>query len=255
MSEGSSLDDRFARLVGAGFDGVDVIAPDDVPVAELLAASERTGLAIANVLAGRSRESTLADPDPSVRSFAVEGLELGLRAAAELGASSLMMPTLAPEGIEPARASEATLRELEPVLAVAAEVGVRLAFENCWNGFLLSAESLAAFVDALDSPWAAVHFDVGNVSPIGLPEDWIPVLNKRIHKIDLKDFDQDRARAGGIPHGQELELGDGDCNWSAVVGALRQVGFAGWVSAEVPGTGDALLARTSSAIDRLFEEG
>jgi len=252
MSTGRTIEERFARLGQAGFVGVDVIVPGEVSVDDIARARDRTGLRIANVLPARSRDSSLADPDPDVRAYVVEGLEVGIRAAAQLGASSVMLPTHGAEGIDDAQAAERTSAELEPVLAMAQESGVRIALENCWNGFLLTPDAMASFVDALDSPAAAVHFDVGNVSPVGSPEDWIPVLAGRIHKLDLKDFDRERVRVHGIPHGEELELGEGDCDWPAVAAALREIDFEGWASAEVPGSGDALLERMSAAIDRLL---
>jgi L-ribulose-5-phosphate 3-epimerase len=253
MAEGATLDERCDLLRDCGFDGVDAVTPSELDVPDLKRAAAGAGIAIANVLAGRSLQWTLADPDPAVRAFGRQGLEQSLRDAAFLGASSAMVPSLLPAGVEPADARERTAKELRCVLPLAEELGVRIAIENCWNGFLRSAEELASFVDSFDSPWVVVYFDVGNVAPLGEPQDWIPILDSRIHKVDLKDFDRGRARRIGIDHGEELELGEGDCDWDAVAKAFRQCGFSGWMTAELTGSGRDLLMRASTAMDRMFQ--
>jgi sugar phosphate isomerase/epimerase len=62
------------------------------------------------------------------------------------------LPSLLPAGVSPEVARDATAEELRRVLPLAEELGVRIAIETCWNGFLDSAEALAAFVDSFDSP-------------------------------------------------------------------------------------------------------
>jgi hexulose-6-phosphate isomerase len=249
MSEGDTLAERCQVLADTGFDGVDIVTPSDLDVDELREAARDAGIAVANVLAGRSLRWMLADDDPEVREHGREGFELSLRDAASIGASSVMLPSLLPEGLDADTARRNTVEELRHVLPLAEELKVRVAIENCWNGFLLSAEELATFVDGFGSPWVVVHFDVGNAQPLGAPSDWIAALDDRIHKLDLKDFSSARAAEGGVDFGQAIELGDGDCDLQAVGVALRGIGYSGWMSAEVPGSGWELLRRTAAVMD------
>lgn len=249
MSHGATLRDRCRMLAEEGFEGLDVATPSEVDVDELAEAVAETGLEVANVLAARSLKSMLADADPDVRAHGREGLELSLRDAAALGASSVLLPSLLPEGVHTAAARDNTADELRRVIPLAEELDVRVAIENCWNGFLLSPGALAEFVDGFDSPSVVVHFDVGNAQPLGSPVEWIEQLGERIHKVDLKDFSSERAADGGIDHGQAIELGEGDCDWPSVASALRGIGYTGWLSAELPGSGRTLLARTATAMD------
>jgi hexulose-6-phosphate isomerase len=249
MSEGESVADRCRVLAETGFEGVDVPTPSDVDVAELRDATRATGLAVANILAMRSLRWMLADDDPEVREHGREGLEISLRDAAATGASSVLLPSLLPEGVDPPAARANTAGELRRVLPLAEELRVRVAVENCWNGFVRTPEEVAAFVDGFESPWITVHFDVGNAQPLGSPVEWIAALGERIHKVDVKDFSSALALDGGVDAAQAIELGEGDCDWPAVGAALREIGYAGWVSAEVPGAGRGLLERTSAVMD------
>lgn len=252
MSEGATLRERCALLRDCGFDGVDAVTPSDLDVEALHDAAAAEEIAVANVLAGRSLQWTLADSDPEVREYGRAGIEQSLHDAVRLGSSSVMLPSLLPAGVDPDDARNRTAEELRKVLPLGEKLGVRIAIENCWNGFLVSAEAFAAFIDSFESPWVVAYFDVGNVAPLGEPQDWIRVLGLRIHKVDLKDFDRVRARQVGIDHGEELELGAGDCDWAAVATAFRDVGFDGWMTAELMGSGRALLTRASAAMDALF---
>jgi L-ribulose-5-phosphate 3-epimerase len=252
MAEGETLADRCRMLAETGFEGFDVATPSDVDLVELAEAASAAGLEVANVLAARSLHSMLADPDEAVRRHGREGLEISLRDAKTLDATSVLLPALLPAGVDEAQARANTEAELYQVLPLAEELGVRIAIESCPDGFLLTAEALAAFVDSFASPYVTVHFDVGNAQPLGSPVEWVEVLGDRIHKVDVKDYSSARAAAGGLEYAQAIELGEGDCDWPGVFTALVEIGYAGWVSAEVPGAGRPLLTRTSAAMDEMF---
>ncbi len=249
MSEGETLAERCRVLFETGFQGLDVATPSDIDVGELAAAAAEARIEVANVLAARSLHSMLADADPAVRRYGREGLELSLRDASALSASSVLLPALLPTNADKATSRANTRDELLRVLPLAEELDVRVAVESCPGGFLLSAEELADFVDAFGSPYVVVHFDVGNAQPLGSPAMWIASLGPRIHKVDFKDYSSERAATGGLDHGQAIGLGEGDCDWPAVVAALNGIGYSGWVSAELPGSGREFLTTTSAAMD------
>jgi L-ribulose-5-phosphate 3-epimerase len=254
MSEGATTLDRFQLLADTGFEGVDVLAPGELALAELRDASAATGVAIAHGLATRSLLWPLSHPDADVRAFGLEGLLIGLRDAATLGASSLLVPALLPVGVAPAEGRDLSQAELRKALPVAEEVGVRIAIENVWDGFLPTSGDLADYVDELGSPMAVVHFDVGNAVPGGEPERWIDELGDRIHKVDLKSFSRALADREGLARGFEVDLLEGDCDWAPVVEALNRIGYRGWASVELPGSGRARLESAAEAIERVFAD-
>ena len=83
-----------------------------------------------------------------------------------------------------------SVAEIRKAVPLAQELGVKIAIENVWNDFITKPEQAKAFLDAIDSPMVGWHFDIGNVLRYGPPEDWIPVLGKRILKLHIKEYSQ-----------------------------------------------------------------
>ena len=108
--------------------------------------------------------------------------------------------------------------------------GIYVGVENVWNGFFSSPLDMALFIDEVDNPLVGAYYDVGNVIAFSWSERWIEVLGNRIHNIHVKDF----KRARGILSGGEwVDIPEGDVNWRAVIPALRQAGFDGYLTGEV----------------------
>jgi len=130
-----------------------------------------------------------------------------------------------------ARAVEA----IRAALPIAEEAGVSILIENVWNHFLYdhdggpdqTADAMAAFVDEFDSPLVGMQFDIGNHHKYGDVAAWIRTLGSRIKKLDIKGY----SRASG----QFVPITEGTIDWPAVKAALREIGFTGWLAAEVGG--------------------
>ena len=118
--------------------------------------------------------------------------------------------------------------------------GIKIAIEEVWNKFLLSAPEFARYVDEFDTPAVGAYFDVGNVVEYGYPQEWIRELGKRILKIHIKEYA--KAKRFAYP------LGEGEIDWPAVRSALVDVGYDGWITAEV-GLGD--LAEMKDVVRRM----
>ena len=88
---------------------------------------------------------------------------------------------------------------------------------------------MRTFVDQFQSPWFAAHFDMGNVMQFGYPEDWVRTLGPRIKRVHVKDYKLS-ARA---EQGRFVPLFQGDVNFPAVMKALRETGYAGYLSPEI----------------------
>jgi len=118
--------------------------------------------------------------------------------------------------------SQVNIRKLIPF---AEQSGVKIAIEEVWNKFLLSPVEFARYIDEFGSPTVGAYFDVGNVVEYGYPEEWIHELGKRILKIHIKEYAK--------PKRFDYKLGEGEIDWAAVRQGLIDVGYEGWITAEV----------------------
>jgi hexulose-6-phosphate isomerase len=136
----------------------------------------------------------------------------------------------------------------ERILPLAQELKVVVGIEEVWNKFLLSPLELARYVDEFGSPWVKAYLDVGNMLFYGYPQDWIRTLGARIVRVHLKDFHLDREN--GTFHWKNL--GEGDVDWPEVRKAFSEVGYDGWVTAELEGGDAAYLKDVAARIDRFL---
>jgi hexulose-6-phosphate isomerase len=85
---------------------------------------------------------------------------------------------------------------LAKILPFAEDLKIYIGIENVWNKFLLSPLEMARYIDELNSPYAGVYFDVGNVMIWGFPEQWIRILGSRILISLLKERFSDTIMGG-----------------------------------------------------------
>jgi hexulose-6-phosphate isomerase len=198
-------------------------------------------------------KDTLGDPDANVRARGVAGLETALRDAKRYRATSvLLVPAVVNAKIGYDEAWTRSQAEIRKVLPLAKELEVSISIENVWNQFLLSPLEAARYVDAFDSPWVGWHLDIGNVINYGWPEQWIKILGKRLRRLHIKEFSRKKRDAEGLWKGFDVELGQGDDDWPAVMKALAEVGYEGWGSAEVAGGDAARLKVVAGQMDAVF---
>ena len=247
-----SILDTFRLLKDLGFDGVELDSPNDLPLAEILDARDRTGLAIPGVVNSRHWKVPLTDPDPAVRGACVDSMVTALHDAKRYGADTvLLVPGVVNATTSYAQAYDRAVEEIRKLIPHAEETGVRIALENVWNDFLLSPLEAARFVDEFDHPLIGWYFDVGNVLRYGRPAHWIEALGHRIFKVDVKEFSLEKMNAEGLWKGFDFEIGEGDCDWPAVNKALVAAGYSGWASAEVPGGDRERLATIRQRLEKI----
>lgn len=250
--DGSVLD-KFKLLKQLGFDGVELDAPSALNKDEVLKARDETGLPIHGVVDSAHWKDTLSHPDPAVRATGLAALEQGLRDAKLYGASTvLLVPAVVNKEVSYADAYTRSQAEIKKALPLAGELGIKIALENVWNNFLLSPLEEARYIDEFGSPHIGAYFDVGNVLRYGWPEQWIRVLGKRILKVDVKEFSIKKMGDEGLWKGFQVELLEGDCDWPAVMAALREVGYQGWGTAEIPGGGPERLKQIADLMDKIY---
>lgn len=241
-----SLHDKLALLKEVGFDGVEPNAPG-VDRDELLEASQATGVAVHSVVDSEHWRSPFSHPDPDVRAKGRKALEAAIRDAKAWGAETvLVVPAVVNAEVAYDVAWRRSQEEIRRVLPLAEELGVVLAIEEVWNDFLLSPLEFARYVDEFESEAVGAYFDIGNVVKFGWPEQWIHILGKRIEKCHVKDFSRDK---GWQP------IGEGDVAWDRVRAALDDVGYDGWLTAEVAGGDRDRLNEIAARMDKVLGLG
>lgn len=254
VKEDLSLLDKFKLLKDLGFDGVELDSPNDLNKKEILEARDKSRLLIPGTVNSFHWKYPLSDPDPEVRKKCVDSMKSALRDTKEYGGNTvLLVPAVVNENVSYEEAYRRSQEEIRKILPVAEETGVKIAIENVWNNFLLSPMEAARYIDEFESDMIGWYFDVGNIVRYGWPEQWIRILGKRILKLDIKEYSRKKASDEGVWKGFDAEIGEGDCNWPAVMQALEEIDYQGaWGSAEVPGGDRNRLKEISERMDRVF---
>ncbi len=220
------------------------------------------GIAISGLCSFLYWPYSLTDNDPERRKRGLELARLMIEAAHELGtenvltiAGSTYIPWIPDREPVPIDVCDGRAREsIGQLVPLAEKHGVYLNIENIvFNGYLTTPGEMNAFVDSFGSKHVQVHFDTGNVMLFQFPEHWIPILGRRIKNVHFKEFSKK-----GTDHTLESfrTLLDGTTNWPAVMDALEQTGYEGYVTFEYfhpflhyP---EALVEQSSDALDRIL---
>lgn len=231
---GRTVLEKFQAAKLAGYDGIEVDSHLDRK--EILQARDYTGLPVHSVCDSRHWEMPLSSADPKVREGGVEALKVALEDAKTFGADAvLLVPGRVTDAVGYDECWNRSSEEIRKALPFAEKVNVKIAVENVWNNFLLSPLEAARYIDQFQSPWVGSYFDCGNILAYGWPEQWIKILGKRIAKIHIKEYSRKIADTQGKSAGFNSKLGEGDVNWKAVIHALDEIGYQGWVSIEMGG--------------------
>ncbi len=244
---------KFQLVQSVGFDGVEMPSPSDLDVDEVREAAGEARITVHGVVDSKHWTHPLSDPDPDVRGRGRSALEQALRDCRRYGGDTvLLVPAVVNKRVSYADAWTRSQREIRAVLPLAAQLHVRIALENVWNNFLLSPLEAARYVDELDSPWVGWYFDVGNVVRYGWPEHWVRTLGPRLLKLDVKEYSRTKRDQEGLWKGFDVKIGDGDCDWPAVMSALAAIKYKGWATAEVPGGDARRLREIADRMDRVL---
>lgn len=253
----------FKMAREAGFAAVEVAVAQSGPLTpqstqqdceRLVQQAQEAGVQLAGLASGLGWAHPLTSPDKDVSSRGIEYTAHSLQVAQWLGVDTiLIVPGLV--GAEFVQGSVVTpydvayenaLAALQGLKTVAEETGVNIGIENVWNKFLLSPLEMRDFLDKIGSERVGSYFDVGNVVLTGYPEQWIPILGKRIKRIHFKDFKRDVGNLSGF-----CDLLDGDVDFGAVMQALRAIHYESFVTAEFFNC-EADLPKISEAMDKIL---
>lgn len=250
------LERRIALIKDAGYDGFEAHQPgSDDEAKQIKALADKHGLVIHSVMGGTHWQLPLSAIDPNARKRGIEGVEQALHFASLMRAEGvLVVPAVVNNQVDYKTAWDLSMQSLKQLIGTAKRLGVQIWVENVWNRFLLSPLEFASFVDELNNATdttgdgiVGAYFDVGNILAYGFPQQWIRLLGKRIKRVHLKDFRVGEHRF--------VFLLQGDVNWREVMVALGEVGYDGWLTAELPPypyAPDQMVWDTSKHIDRII---
>lgn len=227
------IEENIRLIAEAGYDGFEPNLTEDGPlrdddgVAHVAALAEQYDLTIPSISTTLHWDYPLTSTETDVRDTGLRHATRMLEVADSLGADTvLIVPGVLQAVPDYDDAYETALRSVQK-LARTAPSGVTIAVENVGNGLLLSPREFASFIDAAsDAGDVGAYFDVGNALYYDQqPAHWIRHLNDRIAKVHVKGYDHDV----GITYPLQ-----GDIDWAAVTDALADIGYEGWITAEVP---------------------
>ncbi len=234
-----SIAEKFSLLKEIGYDGVEIRTADkdSAKVKELLQARDKTELPIHGIINSNN---------PDIKTAIDLSKTLG-------GTSVLVVAGRVSKDVSYDDNYKEWSNRIKENAPHAEKQGIQLLVENVWNNFLLSPLEMARFIDEINSPAVGVYFDVGNVVRFGFPEQWIRILGKRIGKLDIKEYSRKLQKDEGLWKGFNVEIGDGDSDYPAVVDALEEIGYSGWATAEVKGGDKARLTEIADRMDKVLE--
>jgi len=270
------LNERMVLAKEAGFEGIEVALTEDTDGSQhslgllcldsyeedaprIVGAARRAGIEISGVATGLYWSYSLTADDPEERAKAMDITQVLLRSAHMVGVDGvLVIPgnvhatfiagcPVVPYEVAYARALVA-MRETAPL---AEELEVSMGLEYVWNMFLLSPLEMLRFIEEVGSEHVGFWMDVGNMMPTGFPEQWIRLLGEHLVRVHFKDFKRSVGTIEGF-----CDLLEGDVNWPAVMDAFAEVGYDGWVAAEMmppyQHAPEELVFATSRAMDRIL---
>ena len=265
LSGEAEIADAMTQAKDAGFDAIELAVADTGVLTaktsreecgKIVEIAEKTGIEISSLASGQSWSWSPTDNDPAVREKIIDFTAKSLQIAKWLGTDAyLFVPgavdvfflpeaEVVPYDVCYERATEA-VRRLVPI---AEQLGVALSLENVWNKFLLSPLEMRDFIDGFKSDMVGSYFDAGNVLQTGYPDQWIRILAGRIKRVHIKDFKKSVGTVDGF-----VDLLEGDVDLAGVKNCLDDIGYDGYVTAEVLPYEPGRVEKTAAAMKQFFK--
>jgi hexulose-6-phosphate isomerase len=246
LPDSLSIGERLKLAKKVGFEGVEIPTIEKPEMLEEFKNTALTaGIKVHSIMNQRHWKFPLSSSDPEVVKTGMEGMEISLHNARDIGAETvLLVPAVVNAETSYKDAYERSQKHIRELLPLAKELNVIIAIENVWNKFLLSPLEFARYVDECNSPYLRAYFDCGNIALYGYPHDWIRTLGKRIVKVHVKGFDVNKK--------EFVNLGDGTIDWLEVRRAFSDIGYSGYMSAELRSGDEAYLQDVSARMDKII---
>jgi L-ribulose-5-phosphate 3-epimerase len=246
------LSERLSLAAEAGFDGVDFDQAGDFTEQEVRAAVAESGVFVHNAINHAHWGKRLTSADAEVRAEGVRNIAHCIRVSHAAGGSGVLIVVGRGDDGPAEEIEERARREIISLIPLAASLGQRILFENVWNKMFYehdsppeqSAVRHVKFIDSFNSPWVGQYFDIGNHWKYGQPGEWIREFGHRCVKMDVKGYSREKS--------DWTDIGEGDLPWADVRKAIDEIGFTGWVTAEVGGGGVERLKTVREQMQRVF---
>lgn len=238
---------RYAAAIGAdGVELLDVFWRDkERELPEVQAAVRKCELAVSAYAIGND----LVHPDAGERARQVQGIRDGVDTARRLGTQLLRVFSGSEKpGVNVEDGARWIVDGLRAGAAYAAEHQVTLVLEN--HGlFAGRADQVRRIIEEVDTPALRANVDTGNFllvnqDPVRATRD-LAALAAYVHLKDFRALGRDEHIVDESYMGLDgarfvgTVIGAGDVQLDAVLSALRDAGYDGWLSIEYEGTGDA----------------
>jgi sugar phosphate isomerase/epimerase len=263
-----SFAEAARRIAAIGYTGIEIMA--DVPHAwpaylldeqkqAIKDSLRREQLAISNINAfmmnaiNDARQKywhpSWIEPYKPYRQVRIDHTIRALDLAKELGSPCI---TTEPGGpLEPGQSWEnglaIFLESLQPVIAHAEKVGVRLLVEPEPGLLIETALQAEEFMRHMRSPAVGLNFDIGHMFCVkDDPAEALHQLEKWIHHVHLEDIAASRVHHHLVP-------GEGAIDFDSVFDALEDIGYDGWVTIELYPYVDDPDAAARTARERVMQ--
>jgi len=216
-----------------------------------------SGVFVDSIATGMSWGISPTSDDEVVRKNSIRLHQEALKVASYLECKALLFvpgvvkSPISSEIVRYDRALDRLRDAINQLLPIAEDLDVDLCMENVWNGLFYSPIELRNFVDSFNSDKLGVYLDIGNL--IGYqqyPPHWIELLNSRIKRVQIKDFQENFDWTGSFSF---CDIGTGDVPWKETIEALKSINYQNTIIAEMLPWDETILSRTSAAMDQLFD--
>ena len=266
LSNNESIESALSQTKNNGFDALELSVSSEGVIntntskaeCELIRKKiEDSGVFVDSIATGMSWGVSPTSNDKSIREKSISLHQDALKVANYLDCKALLFvpgvvkSPISPEIVRYDRALARLREAINQMLPIAEDLKVDLCMENVWNGFFYSPIELRDFVDSFDSDRLGVYLDIGNL--IGYqqhPPHWIELLNSRIKRVQIKDFQENFDWTGSFSF---CDIGAGDVPWKETIAALDAIQYKSTIIAEMLPWDETILSRTSAAMDQLFK--
>ena len=240
MPKELTFEECFIAATNAGFDGIEFNV--DVPsghsltmdmteekLTDIKMLSQKYKLPIVSI-SSSLHAGRLGSPCDQANEDVKDVIRKQIQCAKALDAGAILVVPGAPLQESSWKAMRArAIRTLKEMTTEIEASGITVGLENVWNGFFTSPFDMKNFIEEIGSPNIKAYFDAGNVAAFSFPEHWIEILSDQICRIHVKGYKSEGINRGGA----WARLTESTIDWQKVVNALKDIGWDGYLTAEV----------------------
>ena len=266
LSNNESIESALSQTKSNGFDALELSVSNEGVINTNTSKTEcetirqqidDSGIFVDSIATGMSWGISPTSDDEVVRKNSIRLHQEALKVASYLECKALLFvpgvvkSPISSEIVRYDRALDRLRDAINQLLPIAEDLDVDLCMENVWNGLFYSPIELRNFVDSFNSNKLGVYLDIGNL--IGYqqyPPHWIELLNSRIKRVQIKDFQENFDWTGSFSF---CDIGTGDVPWKETIETLKTINYQNTIIAEMLPWDETILSRTSAAMDQLFD--